>query len=76
VSTIIPFRATKKRQGRKSPIVTDQIPPTPPSSDEEDMVTIQMKDGTWKTIHCKNLELDVQYREGVPYLVVKGRGAS
>lgn len=37
------------------------------------MVTVKMKDGTWETIRGKNLELDVEYQEGVPCLVVKER---
>lgn len=73
MSTIIPFRATRKRRVRKSPLVTDQMPPAPPSDGEEDMVTIQMQDGTWKTLHGTHLELDVEYRDTVPYLVVRKR---
>jgi len=36
-------------------------------------VTIQLKDGTWKTITGSDLEMDIKYRDGVPYLVVKAR---
>jgi hypothetical protein len=36
-------------------------------------VTIQLKDGTWKTITGSNLEMDIEYRDGVPYLVVRER---
>jgi hypothetical protein len=69
----IPFRTTGRRRGGKSRTVEDQVPPTRCTDAEEDIVTIQLKDGTWETVHGKNLELDVEYRQGVPYLVVRER---
>ncbi len=37
------------------------------------MVTVLLKDGTCETISGKNLELDIAYQDGVPYLVVRER---
>ena len=70
---IIPLQASEKRRVRKPRTARTQIPTTRRTSDEEGMVTILLKDGTSKTIIGTNLELDVQYRDGVPYLVVKAR---
>lgn len=35
------------------------------------MVTLILDDGTSKSISGKNLEIDMEYKDGVPYLVVK-----
>ena len=70
---IIPFRTTGKRRVRKPRTLKEKILPTCRTEEEEGMVTIKMKDGTWETLHGKNLELDVEYRQGVPYLVVRER---
>jgi hypothetical protein len=73
VRKITPFRAAGTRRLRKLRTVKDQPPPTRQTEEEEGMVTIKMKDGTWETIRGKNLELDIEYRDGVPYLVVRER---
>ena len=70
---IIPFQAAGKRRLRKLRTAKDQTPPTCQTNEEEGMVTILLKDGTWKTIAGSNLEMDVEYRDGVPYLVVRER---
>ena len=70
---IIPFRVTEKRRLRKLRTAKDQTPITYPISEEEGMVTVLLKDGTCETISGKNLELDLKYQDGVPYLVVRER---
>lgn len=67
---IVPFRATAKRKRRKLRETKDEIPSSS-QADEEGMITVVLKDGTVKTISGKNLVADVQYKNGVPYLVVK-----
>jgi len=37
------------------------------------MVTVLLKDGTCETISGRNLEMDLEYRDRVPYLVVRER---
>ena len=36
-------------------------------------MTILLKDGTCETISGKNLEMDIEYRDGIPSLVVRER---
>jgi hypothetical protein len=73
VKKIIPFRTTGKKRVRRPRTTRDQILPASRRGDEEDMVTVLLKDGTWETISGKNLEMDIEYRDGVPYLVVRER---
>ncbi len=73
MSKIIPFRAAGTRRARKLHSERTRLPPACQSSDEEGMVAIRLKDGTWKTITGSNLEMDVEYCDGVPYLVVRVR---
>lgn len=69
---VIPFRAAGKRRLGKLRTAKDRTPPSLQAK-EEGMVTVQLKDGTWKTINGKNLEVDIEYRDGVPYLIVRER---
>lgn len=71
MSKIVPFQAPGKRRAGKPHTARNQLPPTCRADGEEGMVSIQMKDGTWETISGRSLEMDIAYREGVPYLVVK-----
>ncbi len=73
MSKIIPLRAAGTRRARKLHSERTRLPPAYQPSDEEGIVAIRLKDGTWKTITGSNLELDVEYREGVPYLIVRAR---
>jgi hypothetical protein len=73
VKKVIPFRTNGKKKVRKPRTVRSRIPAICQTEEEEGMVTVKMKDGTWETIRGKNLELDVEYQEGVPCLVVKER---
>ena len=70
---IIPFRATGKKRVRRPHTTRDEILPAGWKDDEEGMVTVLLKDGTRETIRGKNLALDIEYRDGVPYLVVRER---
>jgi len=70
---IIPFRTTGKKRVRRPRTTKDQTPITYPISEEEGIVTVLLKDGTSKTISGSNLELDIAYQDGVPYLVVRER---
>lgn len=70
---IILFRATGKRRLRKPRTAKDQTLTTHLTSEEEGMVTILLKDGTSKTVTGSNLEMDIEYQDGVPYLVVRER---
>jgi hypothetical protein len=57
---------------RKLCTAKDQTPPIS-EAEEEGMVTFLLKDGTSKTISGSNVEMDIEYRNGVPYLIVKNR---
>lgn len=69
---IIPFRPTERRSLRKPRTNKDQAPPAD-QADQEGTITIMLTDGTVRTISGKNLVADVQYKDGVPYLIVKER---
>jgi hypothetical protein len=73
VKKVIPFRTSRKKKVRKPRPTKNQKPPTSPTADEEGTITILLKDGTSKTISGRNLELDMEYQEGVPHLVVRER---
>jgi chaperone required for assembly of F1-ATPase len=68
-----PLQATRKRSRRKLRTAKAQLPSTCQTDDEEGMVAIQLEDGTWKTVSGKNLEVDIEYRDRVPYLVARAR---
>ena len=70
---IIPFRATGKKGVRRPHTTGDEILPAGWKGDEEGMVTVLLKDGTCETISGRNLEMDLEYRDRVPYLVVRER---
>jgi hypothetical protein len=52
-------------------MVKAQMSPSCQAGDEEGMVAVQLKDGTWQTVSEKKLEMDIEHRDGVPYLVVR-----
>ncbi len=68
---VIPFRATGNKEARKRHTAKGQFSPTCQTGDGEGSITIKFKDGTAKMISGKNLEMDVEYRDGIPYLLVK-----
>ena len=70
---VIPFRTAGKKKIRKPRTVRSRIPAVCQTEEEEGMVTVLLKDGTCETISGKNLELDIAYQDGVPYLVVRER---
>jgi hypothetical protein len=73
VRKIVPFRPAGKKRVRKPRASKDQTPPIRQTSEEEGMVTILLKDGTSKTITGSNLEMDIEYQDSVPYLMVRER---
>ena len=70
---IIPLRDARKRRLKHSRTAKAQTSTTRQADKEDGMVTIQLKDGTWKTISGSNLEMDIEYRDGVPCLIVTER---
>ncbi len=66
---VIPLRPA--RQKRQRTLRTSKDQPSPPP--QPDLVTVLLNDGTCETVSGKNLELDIEYQDGVPYLVVRAR---
>lgn len=68
---IMPLRARRKSEGRKSLLVVNQPRASPHTEDEEGVIALLLNDGTVETISGKNLELDITDKDGVPHLVVR-----
>lgn len=73
MSKVTPFRSAGKRRRRRRPRPTDPSQPRaqPSEKNEADMVTIILDDGTSQTISGTHLEVDMEYKDGVPYLIVR-----
>lgn len=70
---ITSLRTAGKKRKRQQQRATDLLLPSahPIAQDEDDMVTIILDDGTAQAISGKNLEVDMAYNDGIPYLVVR-----
>lgn len=70
MSKMTSLRTRAKNSPRRRHIACAQLHP-PTQTTEEDMVTIILDDGTAQTISGKNLAVDMEYNDGIPYLVVR-----
>lgn len=68
---VVPFRATGKKRVSKPRATKDHTFLANQKDDAEDMITVLLEDGTHEMITGKNIEMDIVYQEGVPYLMVK-----